>query len=157
ARTPRRADARRARPGRDRGRARGARPRAAHRVRDGPRADARPAGRPGRSRRAPGRLARARAGRDRRARLAPPRHDRGARARVVSSAPPRGVIGLLTAQALAFGVTLALLVIPANSLFLGAYGAKWLPATYVAIAVIGTAVSAFIARAARRTRLVRVA
>ena len=75
----------------------------------------------------------------------------------MSSAPQRGVIPLLTAQALAFGVMLALLVIPANALFLDAYGAKWLPATYIAIAVFGTAVSALVARAARRTRLVRVA
>lgn len=68
-----------------------------------------------------------------------------------------GVIALLTAQALAFGVMLALVVVPANAIFLDAYGAKWLPATYVAIAVFGTAASAFVARAARRTRLVRIA
>jgi hypothetical protein len=72
------------------------------------------------------------------------------------STTPR-VIPLLTAQALAFGVMLALVVIPSNALFLDAYGAKWLPATYIAIAVFGTAASALIARAARRTRLVRVA
>jgi len=41
----------------------------------------------------------------------------------VSDRPARGVLGLLTAQAVAFGVTLALLVIPANALFLDAYGA----------------------------------
>jgi hypothetical protein len=75
----------------------------------------------------------------------------------VSTTPERGVIALLTAQALAFGVMLALVVIPANTLFLDAYGAKWLPATYIAIAVVGTAASTFVARAARRTRLVRVA
>ncbi len=75
----------------------------------------------------------------------------------MSGAPERGVLGLLTAQALAFGVSLALLVIPANSLFLSAYGAKWLPATYIAIAVVGTAASAVIARAARKTRLATVA
>src|SRR5262245_21211305 len=69
----------------------------------------------------------------------------------------RGVVGLLTAEAFAFGVTLALLVIPANALFLDAYGAEWLPVTYIAIAVVGTAASALIARAARRTRLARVA
>ena len=46
---------------------------------------------------------------------------------------------------------LALLVIPANALFLDAYGAKWLPATYIAIAVFGTGASALVARAARRT------
>jgi HEAT repeats len=75
----------------------------------------------------------------------------------VSDTPPRGVVGLLTAQALAFGVTLALLIIPANALFLDAYGSEWLPATYIAIAVFGSLASAFIARAARRTRLVRIA
>ena len=69
----------------------------------------------------------------------------------------RGVVALLTTQALAFGVMLALVVIPANALFLDAYGAEWLPATYIAIAVVGTAASAWIARAARRTTLVRVA
>ena len=75
----------------------------------------------------------------------------------MSSPPQRGVIALLTAQAVAFGVMLALVVVPANAIFLDAYGATWLPATYIAIAVVGTAASALIARAARRTRLVRVA
>ena len=75
----------------------------------------------------------------------------------MSNTPQRGVIALLTAQALAFGVMLALVVVPANAIFLDAYGAKWLPATYIAIAVFGTGASTFIARAARRTRLVRVA
>jgi len=75
----------------------------------------------------------------------------------VKGTPERAVIALLTAQAVSFGVMLALVVIPANTLFLDAYGAKWLPATYIAIAVFGTAASALIARAARRTTLVRVA
>ena len=75
----------------------------------------------------------------------------------MTSAPARGVVGLLTAQALAFGVTLALLIIPANALFLDAYGSEWLPATYIASAVFGSGASIFIARAARHTRLVRVA
>jgi hypothetical protein len=75
----------------------------------------------------------------------------------MSASPVRGVIRLLTAQALAFGVTLALLVVPANALFLNAYGSKWLPATYIAIAVVGSGASALIAWAARRMRLVRVA
>jgi len=75
----------------------------------------------------------------------------------VTSAPPRGVVGLLTAQALAFGVSLALLIVPANALFLDAYGSEWLPATYIASAVFGSGASIFIARAARNTRLVRVA
>lgn len=70
---------------------------------------------------------------------------------------PRGVVALLTAQAVAFGVSLALLIIPANALFLDAYGSEWLPATYIAIAVFGAGASAVIARAARRTRLVSVA
>ena len=45
----------------------------------------------------------------------------------------RVVVVLLTAEAFAFGVTLALLIVPANALFLDAYGAEWLPATYIAI------------------------
>jgi hypothetical protein len=75
----------------------------------------------------------------------------------VNGTLPRGVVGLLTGQAFAFGVTLALLIIPANALFLDEYGSEWLPATYIAIAVVGSGASALIARAARRTRLVRVA
>ena len=63
----------------------------------------------------------------------------------MSDSPQRGVIALLTGQALAFGVMLALVVIPANALFLDAYGAKWLPATYIGIAVFGTGASALIA------------
>ena len=54
-------------------------------------------------------------------------------------------------------MTLALLIIPANALFLDEYGSEWLPATYIAIAVFGSGASVLIARAARRTRLVRVA
>ena len=75
----------------------------------------------------------------------------------MTDAPQKGVIPLLTAQAIALGVTCALLVVPANSIFLNAYGSKWLPATYIAIAVVGSGASALIARAARRTQLVRVA
>jgi hypothetical protein len=75
----------------------------------------------------------------------------------MSDRPTRGVVGLLTAQALAFGVTLALLIIPANALFLDAYGSEWLPATYIAIAVFGSGASALIARTARRMRFVRIA
>ncbi len=70
---------------------------------------------------------------------------------------PRLVVALLASQALAFGVTLALLIIPANALFLDAYGSEWLPATYIAIAVVGSGASSLIARAARRTRLARIA
>ena len=79
------------------------------------------------------------------------------RRRAVNEAPPRGVVGLLTGQALAFGVTLALLLVPGNSLFLDAYGSKWLPVTYIATAVLGGAAAALIARATRTARLVRVA
>jgi hypothetical protein len=75
----------------------------------------------------------------------------------MTDAPPRGVVGLLIAQAFAFGVTLALLLVPANALFLDAYGSKWLPVTYIATAVAGGVAAALIARAARRTRLFRVA
>ena len=45
----------------------------------------------------------------------------------MNEAPPPGVVGLLTAQAFAFGVTLALLLVAGNSLFLDAYGSQWLP------------------------------
>ena len=38
----------------------------------------------------------------------------------MSNTPERGVVALLTAQALTFGVMLALVVIPANALFLDA-------------------------------------
>ena len=69
----------------------------------------------------------------------------------------RGVVLLLVAQAVAFGMTLALLLVPANSLFLDAYGSSWLPATYIAIAVVGIPMSAAIARAVRRFPLVAVA
>ena len=86
------------------------------------------------------------------------RRDRGPRRPdAVSDTPPRGVVRLLTGQAVAFGVTLALLIVPAN-------------ATVPRCLRLGVAArdlhrdrggrkraSAFIARAARRTRLVRVA
>ena len=75
----------------------------------------------------------------------------------MTEAYPRGIVALLTAQAFAFGVSLALLIVPANSLFLDAYGSEWLPATYVAIAIAGTVVSSLVARAARRTRLAHIA
>ena len=75
----------------------------------------------------------------------------------MSDSPPRGVVALLTGQGFAFGVTLALLVVPANAIFLDVYGSEWLPATYIAVGVVGSGASALIARAARRTSLVRVA
>ncbi len=69
----------------------------------------------------------------------------------------RDVVLLLMAQAVAFGMTMALLLVPANSLFLDAYGSSWLPATYIAIAAIGIPISAVMARAVRRFPLVAVA
>ncbi|MEP7112938.1 MAG: hypothetical protein ABI862_06710 [Ilumatobacteraceae bacterium] len=69
----------------------------------------------------------------------------------------RGVVRLLIAQAFAFGMTSALLLVPANALFLDAYGSSWLPATYVAIAVVGIPMSAAMARAVRRFPLFAVA
>ena len=76
---------------------------------------------------------------------------------MTGAASSRGVVGLLTAQAVAFGVMLALLVVPANSLFLDEFGSEWLPVSYIAIAVVGSGAAALIARAARGARLVRVA
>ena len=60
---------------------------------------------------------------------------------------------LLAAQAVWFGVTEAFLVVPANGIFLTAYGADWLPLTYVGIALLGTAASIVIARSLRRWTL----
>ena len=65
----------------------------------------------------------------------------------------RADVALLAAQAVFFGVTSALLVIPANGIFLAAYGAEWLPLTYVGIAMLGTAASIVIARSLRRWTL----
>ena len=65
----------------------------------------------------------------------------------------RATVLLLAAQAVWFGVTAALLVIPANGIFLTAYGAEWLPLTYVGIALLGTAASIVIARSMRRWTL----
>ena len=76
---------------------------------------------------------------------------------MTGAASPRRAVALLTAQAVAFGVTLALLIVPANSLFLDEFGSEWLPASYIAIAVVGSGAAALIARAARGARLVRVA
>ncbi len=69
----------------------------------------------------------------------------------------RGAVWWLTAQTFAFGFTAALLGVVANAMFLAAYGARWLPVTYVLVAVAGVAVSAGIARASRRFDLVPVA
>lgn len=69
----------------------------------------------------------------------------------------RLAVRLLATQAFAFGLMCALLIIPANAIFLGAYGSKWLPVTYIAVAVVGTAASGAIAQSVRRHALARVA
>ena len=74
------------------------------------------------------------------------------------SAPvPRRVIALLASQAFAFGLGESLLLIVANAIFLDAYGSKWLPLTYVGIAVAGALAAAGVARTLRRRPLQRVA
>ena len=110
----------------DRRRARRARAAAALGVGDRDGADARPARRQGSARRSPrdwpeltdGVIAALVA------RL--PRHRRPGRRRAVTGAPARRRRPA-DAQALAFGVTLALLIVPANALFLDAYGSSGCP------------------------------
>lgn len=68
-----------------------------------------------------------------------------------------GAVRWLTAQAVLFGVVAALLGVVANAMFLDAYGARWLPLTYVLIGAAGAMVSAGVARSARRFDLVRIA
>ena len=51
----------------------------------------------------------------------------------------------------------ALLGVVANAMFLEAYGATWLPVTYVVIGLAGAAVSSLVAGSARRFDLVRIA
>jgi hypothetical protein len=83
----------------------------------------------------------------------------------VTSAPPAphdarstaGAVRWLTAQALLFGASVALLGVVANAMFLAAYGAGWLPATYIAIGVAGIVVSGAVARTAQRYDLVGLA
>ena len=69
----------------------------------------------------------------------------------------RRVVALLAGQAFAFGLSESLLLIVANAIFLDAYGSKWLPLTYVGIAVVGTLFAAGVARIVRRWPLPRVA
>ncbi len=76
---------------------------------------------------------------------------------MMPAASPRAAVRLLTLQALAFGVTMALLLVTGNALFLDTYGSQWLPVTYIAVAVVGVAVSWVMARAVRRFALVSVA
>lgn len=66
-------------------------------------------------------------------------------------------VGLLGGQALALGLALAWLTIPANSLFIAAYGADALPLTYLGAAVAGGGASVLLTRSLRRRPLVGVA
>ena len=70
--------------------------------------------------------------------------------------PGRGAVEWLAAQSVAFGAMAALLGIVANAIFLNAYGAGWLPVTYIAIGAAGIALSGGIARAAQRFDLVGI-
>jgi len=63
---------------------------------------------------------------------------------------------LLGGQAIALGVTMAFLVVPASSIFLATYGAEALPYTYLCVAVAGVAVSTLMARAQRTWSLARL-
>jgi HEAT repeat protein len=68
-----------------------------------------------------------------------------------------GAVRWLVAQSVSFGIVAALLGVVANTMFLEAYGAQWLPLTYVVIGAAGAAVSVAVARSARRYDLVRIA
>lgn len=74
-----------------------------------------------------------------------------------TTATTKTAVRLLAAQAVAFGLMCALLVIPANAIFLGAYGSEWLPVTYLAVAVVGAGASTLIAQTVRRRPLALVA
>jgi hypothetical protein len=69
----------------------------------------------------------------------------------------RRVVAILSGQAFAFGLSESLLLISANAIFLDAYGSKWLPLTYVAIAIVGTVLAAAVGRTLRRWPLPWVA
>jgi hypothetical protein len=66
-------------------------------------------------------------------------------------------VGWLTAQAIVFGAWAALLGVVANAMFLAAFGAGWLPVTYIAIGIAGVAVSAAIRQGAQRLDLLGLA
>ena len=74
-----------------------------------------------------------------------------------SSEPHSRVVELLAAQAFVFGLSVSLLVIASSAIFLTAYGSRWLPLTFVAIALFGTLVAAWIARVVRHQPLPHVA
>jgi hypothetical protein len=67
------------------------------------------------------------------------------------------VVRLLAAQAFVFGLSASLLVIASSAIFLAAYGSRWLPLTFIAIALFGTLVAAWIARVVRHRPLPHVA
>jgi hypothetical protein len=71
--------------------------------------------------------------------------------------PGGSVVPWLTAQSFVFGLVAALLGIVANAIFLHAYGAAWLPVTYVVIGFAGVIISGAVARSARSAELVRIA
>jgi hypothetical protein len=68
-----------------------------------------------------------------------------------------GPAAWLTVQAVLFGAWAAVLGVVANAMFLEAFGAGWLPVTYIAIGVAGVAVSAAVRRGAERFDLLRLA
>lgn len=72
---------------------------------------------------------------------------------MTSASAHRTVLALLGGQAVALGFGSAFLVIPANGVFLTAYGARWLPLTYIGIAVVGTLGSVAMTRSLRRWSL----
>mgnify|MGYP003694557535 CR=1 FL=1 len=67
------------------------------------------------------------------------------------------MVRLLAAQAFVFGLSESLLVIASSAIFLAAYGSKWLPITFVAIALFGTLIAAWIARVVRHRPLPYIA
>ena len=69
----------------------------------------------------------------------------------------RAKLGLLAAQAVAFGLVCAFLLVPASALFLDRYGSRNLPYVYLVVAVAGLAVSAAMRRAQARVSLATLA
>ncbi|KHL17081.1 hypothetical protein CLV56_0802 [Mumia flava] len=66
-------------------------------------------------------------------------------------------LALLTGQAVALGLMVAFLVVPASALFLSRYGADALPYAYLTVAAAGVAVSASMRRAQLRLSLAALA
>lgn len=69
----------------------------------------------------------------------------------------RRLLVLLGGQAVALGLTVAFLVVPASAVFLHAYGASALPYAYLAVAVAGALVSSILTVAQGRMPLGRLA